>query len=81
MNPVFDEKNRYIVSLNISEEKGIIKTPRNEVALNEEGIIGDAHSGKWHRQISMLAMEDDACYGRCGAVFTIGRERTKIFTR
>jgi len=48
----------YIVSLNISEEKGTIKTPREQVVVNKEGIAGDAHSGNWHRQVSMLAQED-----------------------
>ncbi|MEW6653236.1 MAG: molybdenum cofactor synthesis domain-containing protein [Bacteroidota bacterium] len=50
--------NRHIVSLNISEEKGTIKTPRSQVEVNEKGIAGDAHSGSWHRQVSMLAQED-----------------------
>ncbi len=54
----FDESNRYIVSLNISEEKGTIKTPRQSVELNDFGIVGDAHAGRWHRQISLLAQED-----------------------
>lgn len=54
----FDEKNRSVVSLNISEEKGTIKTPVDSFELFEEGIKGDAHSGKWHRQVSMLAKED-----------------------
>lgn len=58
MNTVFDESNKYIVSLNISVEKGTIKKPVDFVEIYEEGIIGDAHSGKWHRQISMLAQED-----------------------
>jgi len=46
-----------IVSLNISEKKGTIKTPRKEIRLTPEGIAGDAHAGKWHRQISLLADE------------------------
>ena len=46
-----------IVSLNISEKKGTIKTPRKEINLTSEGIAGDAHAGKWHRQISLLADE------------------------
>jgi molybdenum cofactor synthesis domain-containing protein len=50
--------NSYIVSLNISEEKGTIKTPREKVEVNKLGIVGDAHSGSWHRQVSMLAQED-----------------------
>lgn len=49
---------KYIISLNISEEKGTIKTPRESVVVNEFGIIGDAHRGRWHRQISFLAQED-----------------------
>ncbi|MDP3583040.1 MAG: MOSC domain-containing protein, partial [Ignavibacteria bacterium] len=50
--------NNYIVSLNISEEKGTIKTSRETVEVNKQGIVGDAHSGNWHRQVSMLAQED-----------------------
>ena len=46
-----------IESLNISEKKGTIKTPRKEIVLNELGIAGDAHAGKWHRQVSLLAAE------------------------
>ncbi len=51
------EQSCKIVSLNISEKKGTIKTPRKEIKLLPEGIEGDAHAGKWHRQISMLADE------------------------
>ncbi|MBU2650783.1 MAG: molybdenum cofactor synthesis protein [Bacteroidetes bacterium] len=46
-----------IVSVNISEEKGTIKKPVAEISLNDNGVEGDAHSGKWHRQISLLALE------------------------
>ena len=52
-----DKKYLKIVSLNISEKKGTIKTPREELQLIPEGIKGDAHAGKWHRQISLLADE------------------------
>ena len=58
MEVKFDEKNKYVVSLNISEEKGTIKKPVPSFELYEEGIKGDAHSGKWHRQVSLLAQED-----------------------
>jgi molybdopterin adenylyltransferase len=54
----FDESNRYIVSVNISEEKGTSKYPRGKVEVNEHGIAGDAHAGRWHRQVSLLAKED-----------------------
>lgn len=51
-----------IKSLNISEKKGTIKTPRKEIVLNKLGIEGDAHAGKWHRQVSMLAEESIVCF-------------------
>jgi MOSC domain-containing protein YiiM len=48
-----------IVSLNISEKKGVRKKPVKEVLLKTEyGIEGDAHaSSAWHRQVSLLAVE------------------------
>ncbi len=48
-----------VISLNISERKGVRKKPVTEVELKENfGISGDAHaSSEWHRQVSLLAME------------------------
>lgn len=46
-----------ILSVNISKEKGTIKEPVESIKLSEVGIKGDAHSGSWHRQISLLAKE------------------------
>ncbi len=48
-----------IVSLNISDRKGVRKKPVEEVFLKEDyGIEGDAHaSSEWHRQVSLLALE------------------------
>ncbi len=46
-----------IKSLNISEKKGTIKTPRKQIILTPLGVEGDAHAGKWHRQVSLLAEE------------------------
>jgi MOSC domain-containing protein YiiM len=48
-----------VVSINVSEKKGVRKAPVGEIAVHAEwGIEGDAHaSGSWHRQISLLAME------------------------
>ncbi|CAO0822320.1 MOSC domain-containing protein [Desulfarculales bacterium] len=46
-----------IVSVNISETKGVRKTPIPEGLLNpQEGLVGDAHAGTWHRQL-LLALE------------------------
>ena len=42
----------------ISEKKGTEKHPVNEIVLKENfGIEGDAHAGKWHRQVSLLSAE------------------------
>jgi MOSC domain-containing protein YiiM len=48
-----------IVSINISEKKGVRKTPVPEVRVLEgKGIRGDAHASEnWHRQVSLLALE------------------------
>lgn len=46
-----------VMSVNISTEKGTIKTPVSSIALTSTGIEGDAHAGKWHRQISLLGLE------------------------
>ena len=48
-----------IVSLNISDKKGVRKRPVPEVVLKTAyGIEGDAHaSSAWHRQVSLLALE------------------------
>ena len=48
----------HVVSVNISEKKGTVKKPVESVTLKlRHGIVGDAHAGDWHRQISMLATE------------------------
>lgn len=47
-----------VVSVNISQRKGEQKHPVSEVHLKcRHGIVGDAHAGDWHRQISLLAKE------------------------
>ena len=46
-----------ILSVNISEKKGTIKTPTSEIVLDERGVAGDAHAGPWHRQVSILSHE------------------------
>ena len=47
-----------VVAVCISEKKGERKTPVAEVLVRENhGIVGDAHAGDWHRQISLLAEE------------------------
>ena len=48
----------YVMAVNISEKKGVRKHAVPYVELKRHhGIVGDAHAGDWHRQISLLADE------------------------
>ncbi len=46
-----------ILSVNISEQKGTVKKPVDEITLNHLGVMEDAHAGHWHRQVSLLGKE------------------------
>lgn len=50
--------NQEIVAVCISKEKGERKTDVGEAEFQEGfGLLGDAHGGDWHRQVSLLAIE------------------------
>lgn len=47
-----------VKGINISREKGVVKEPISVGTFQEDfGLVGDAHAGKWHRQVSLLAQE------------------------
>lgn len=47
-----------VIAINISKEKGVIKESIPVGLFEaEHGLVGDAHAGKWHRQVSLLAQE------------------------
>lgn len=47
-----------ILAICTSEKKGTAKQMINEVEFRvDHGIVGDAHAGNWHRQISLLSFE------------------------
>lgn len=48
-----------VISVNVSDKKGIQKKPVKEAFMKANfGIEGDAHaSSRWHRQVSLLALE------------------------
>jgi molybdenum cofactor synthesis domain-containing protein len=50
-------ENVKVLSVNVSEKKGTIKKPVDEIALTGLGIETDAHSGPWNRQVSLLGAE------------------------
>lgn len=54
---LLETKELQIHSVNISENKGTIKTPVETLIFNNQGIQGDAHAGDWNRQVSLLGME------------------------
>jgi MOSC domain-containing protein YiiM len=47
-----------VLAICISEKKGTLKTEIKEGDFIEDfGLKGDAHAGKWHRQVSLLSFE------------------------
>lgn len=47
-----------IKAISVSEQKGTRKVNVPEAQLRADfGIVGDAHAGSWHRQVSLLAVE------------------------
>jgi MOSC domain-containing protein YiiM len=47
-----------VTAVCISDEKGVQKHPVEEINLKiKHGIVGDAHAGDWHRQVSLLGEE------------------------
>jgi len=47
-----------VTAVNISEKKGVIKHPIDKGFFKfNHGLEGDAHAGKWHRQVSFLGEE------------------------
>lgn len=47
-----------VTAINISEHRGTIKHQVDHAEFRiDHGIVGDAHAGNWHRQISLLGQE------------------------
>jgi MOSC domain-containing protein YiiM len=70
-----------VVAVCISEKKGERKTPVASVELREEhGIVGDAHAGDWHRQVSFLAQESIEKMQRMGLDVNAGDFAENITT-
>jgi MOSC domain-containing protein YiiM len=47
-----------VKAISISKEKGTKKVNVPGASLQENfGVVGDAHAGSWHRQVSLLAVE------------------------
>lgn len=62
-----------VIAICTSKEKGTSKEMVEEVnVLFDFGIEGDAHAGKWHRQISLLALEKIEDFKKKGANVDFG---------
>jgi len=71
-----------VISVNISEKKGEIKLPVKSIQLTATGVSGDAHSGKWHRQVSLLGAESFEKFSQItGKSFTWGEFAENITTK
>ncbi len=62
-----------VLAVCISEKKGVQKTEIPQGKLIEDwGIEGDAHAGKWHRQVSLLSFEKIEAFRARGAQVDFG---------
>ena len=70
-----------IVSISTSKNKGTRKTPVDEAFISKDhGLEGDAHAGKWHRQVSFLSSESIEEARRQGLEVTFGDFAENIAT-
>ena len=73
----------HVTAVNISERKGTRKhqVPYIDLRLHH-GIVGDAHAGDWHRQVSLLADESvDTMRAACPIPLDAGVFAENINTR
>jgi len=79
---VSPERSFEIVSLNLSEAKGVAKKPVSFLDLLEDsGAAGDAHAGPGDRQISLLGAEDIEAFAAKGLPVKPGDFAENITTR
>ena len=71
-----------IIAVCTSEKKGGAKTPKETIRLREGyGIEGDAHAGNWHRQVSLLSLEEIEAFRARGANVAYGAFGENIVTQ
>jgi len=71
-----------VVSVNISTEKGTPKRPVPEIAIDERGVLADAHHGQGFRHVSMIALESiERFAATVGRQFTPGEFAENITTQ
>lgn len=66
-------ENGQVLAVNISEKRGEKKHNINEAYIKADwGIEVDAHSGEWHRQVSLLSLSSVEKMRALGAVIEYG---------
>jgi len=66
-------KSGHVLAVNISEKRGIKKHNVNEAYIRADwGIEVDAHSGDWHRQVSLLSLSSVEKMRALGAEIDFG---------
>lgn len=71
-----------VIAVCISERKGIRKHEVQSIRVQcGHGIVGDAHAGNWHRQISLLAEESVDKMRALGLTLQPGDFAENILTR
>ena len=71
-----------VIAVCISEKKGTVKHPVPHIDVRvHHGIVGDAHAGDWHRQISLLADESVDTMRAMGLTLAPGAFAENILTR
>lgn len=62
-----------VMALCTSEKRGTLKTAHDAARfVTEWGIEGDAHAGKWHRQVSLLGLAEIEAFRAKGAQVEFG---------
>ena len=70
-----------VLAVCISEKKGVKKHPVEAAELRSgHGLVGDAHAGNWHRQVSLLADESVEQMRRAGLTLAPGDFAENILT-
>ena len=71
-----------VIAVCVSQRKGVRKQAVPEIELRlDHGIVGDAHAGNWHRQISLLGEESVDSMRALGLHLTPGAFAENIVTR
>lgn len=71
-----------VTAVCVSEKKGEVKRPVPYIDVKRHhGIVGDAHAGDWHRQISLLADESVDTMRAMGLTLEAGAFAENILTR